>query len=318
VWGWALASRGYHLGGGAVWGLFAFKPVWGLAFFAVPVLMRRWRFCAGVAISGLALVALTIPFVGVQTWFDWLQVGQKAARLYNVDHNWIHLSRDLHGVPRRVLHDFTLPSDQRESALANGLAWALWGSVFATTAVVYLRFGDRTRTTGVGAALLFLGAYLTCYRFMYYDALLAAMGCAVLFAEPSRFFRTRLFGLAAEPAVPGATRELPAPAPAPHSALGPRLIGYFSSFPLTILVLFLLYENSLAGLDVRATLGFGYFGRVTTGDHGVTGHAVPKVEFDTGIDYPWETALALALWAWCAWRLTRGDERPPPRASGVS
>jgi hypothetical protein len=320
VWGWALASRGYHLAGGAVWGLFAFKPVWGLAFFVVPLLMRRWRFCAGVALSGLAFVALTLPFVGVQSWFDWLEVGKKAATLYNVDYNWIHLSRDLHGIPRRILHDFSVPKDQRETRLANGLAWGLWALVLGTTALVYLRYGDRTRTTGVGAAFLFFAAYLTCYRFMYYDALLAAAGCAVLFAEPARFFRTRVFRLALAPHTPEvpATRELPAaPTPAPATVLGPRLLGYLCSFPLTVLALFLLYENSLSGLDLRATFGFGYFGRVTTGDNGATEQWVPKVEFNSGIEYPWETALALALWAWCAWRLVRGEERRT-QATGVT
>ncbi|MFO0823934.1 MAG: glycosyltransferase 87 family protein [Gemmataceae bacterium] len=52
VWGWARASRGYVVAGGAVWGLFAFKPVWGLAFFLVPLLTRRWRFCAAMQGNG--------------------------------------------------------------------------------------------------------------------------------------------------------------------------------------------------------------------------------------------------------------------------
>ncbi|HVL12743.1 MAG TPA: glycosyltransferase family 87 protein, partial [Gemmata sp.] len=189
VWGWALAARGYAFAGGAVWGLFAFKPVWGLAFFVIPVLMRRWRFCLGTAVAGLTLVALTIPLVGVQSWRDWLEVGKRAAALYNVDYNWIHLSRDVQSVPRRILHDFSLPREERETRLAAALGWLLWGGIFATTAVVYLRKGDPSRATGVGAAFLFLGAVLTCYRFMYYDALLAAAGCAVLFAEPARFLR---------------------------------------------------------------------------------------------------------------------------------
>jgi hypothetical protein len=55
---------------------------------------------------------------------------------------------------------------------------------------------------------------------------------------------------------------------------------------------------------------------VTTGPGGVTGKATPQVEFDTGINYPWETGLVLLLWAWCGWRLARGDERPP-RATSV-
>ncbi|HSQ56886.1 MAG TPA: glycosyltransferase family 87 protein, partial [Gemmata sp.] len=191
IWGWVLATRGYDAAGGAVWGLFAFKPVWGLAFFLVPLLMRRWRFCIAMVATGAALAALTLPFVGIQVWFDWLQVGQKAARLYNVDSNWIHLSRDLQGIPRRILLDFSLPKYERDTPLARTIAWTLWGCVFAATVFVYLRYADRRRATGIGAGFLFLGAILTCYRFMYYDLLLAAAACAVLFAEPMRFFRTR-------------------------------------------------------------------------------------------------------------------------------
>src|SRR5439155_22663286 len=30
VWGWVLAARNRHVAGGMVWGLFAFKPIWGV------------------------------------------------------------------------------------------------------------------------------------------------------------------------------------------------------------------------------------------------------------------------------------------------
>lgn len=314
IWGWALASRGYAVGGGAVWGLFAFKPVWALAFFLVPLLTRRWRFAGAMMLTGAAIGAATLPFVGLQAWFDWLEVGKEAAALYNVNKNWINLSRDLQGIPRRILHDFSLPEAQRDTALAKALAWSLWGVVFASTVAVYLRFGDRRRATGAGVAFLFLGAYLTCYRFMYYDALLAAMGCAVLFADPARFLRTRVFGL-----VPV---EHPAPLPeervlatlSPSSSLiGPRLLGCVNSFPLTVFALLLFHENSLAGLDLKATVGVGYWGGATTGSDGATGRTTPRVEFDTSVNYPWETGMVLVLWAWCAWRLIRGEERRPPR-----
>ena len=66
VWGWVLASRGYLVAGGMVWGLFAFKPVWGLAFFLVPLLMRKWRFCVAMVLTGVAFGAITLPFVGLR------------------------------------------------------------------------------------------------------------------------------------------------------------------------------------------------------------------------------------------------------------
>jgi hypothetical protein len=309
VWGWALASRGYTAAGGAVWGLFAFKPVWGLAFFLVPVLTRRWRFCAAMVVTGCGLAAATLPFVGVQTWRDWLEVGSEAAALYNVNQNWINLSRDVQGVPRRILHDFSLPEAERDTPLAKYLAWSLWGAILATTAVVFLRRGDRTRFTGVGVAFLFFGAYLTCYRFMYYDALLAAAGCACLLADPTRPLRTRAFGLSLGPAPPvaAAVRDLPLPAPR-RDAPGPRALGYVSSVPLTLFALLLVYENAVSGMDLQGTVGFGYYARVTTDADGATAVATPKVRVDTGVNYPWETALVFLLWLWCGWSLLRGAE----------
>jgi arabinofuranan 3-O-arabinosyltransferase len=309
VWGWALASRGYTAAGGAVWGLFAFKPVWGLAFFLVPVLTRRWRFCAAMVLTGCGLAAATLPFVGVQTWRDWLTVGREAAELYNVNQNWISLSRDVQGVPRRILHDFSLPEAERDTPLAKTLAWSLWGTILATTAVVFVKRGDRTRWTGVGIAFLFFGAYLTCYRFMYYDALLAAAGCACLLADPAGFLRTRAFGLALGPAPPVAPAggALPNPA-ADRGPFGPRALGYVSSVPLTLFALLLVYENAMSGMDLQGTVGFGYYARVTTDAEGATAVATPKVRLDTGVTYPWETSLVFLLWLWCGWSLLRGTE----------
>src|SRR5205085_47637 len=103
VWGWVLVTRGRPAWGGAVWGLLAFKPVWALAFFLVPLLSRRWRFCAAMAATGAGLALLTLPFVGVGSWKDWLAIGKEAADLYDVERNWIFLSRVLLTEPRRYL-----------------------------------------------------------------------------------------------------------------------------------------------------------------------------------------------------------------------
>ena len=311
VWGWALAARGYPVAGGMVWGLFAFKPVWGLAFFLVPVMTRRWRFCIAMVVTGCTLAAATVPFVGIQSWLDWLKVGREAAELYNVNKNWIHLSRDVQSVPRRILHDFTLPEAERDTLLAKTLAWSLWGFILGTTTLIFSRYGDWRRSTGVGVGFLFFGAYLICYRFMYYDTLLAAVGCAVLFAEPLRFLGTRMFALnlAPQPAPPLAPRALPTPN-IPPAPLGPRLMGYVCSFPLTVLILLLAYENMVSGMDLKGTLAYGYFARVTSASDGATSLAMPRVQFDTGVDYPWETALVFLLWLWCGWALLRGEERP--------
>jgi arabinofuranan 3-O-arabinosyltransferase len=53
-----------------VWGLLAFKPVWALAFFLVPLVTRRWRTCLAMAGTGAALALTTVPFVGWQCWLE--------------------------------------------------------------------------------------------------------------------------------------------------------------------------------------------------------------------------------------------------------
>jgi hypothetical protein len=39
------------------------------------------------------------------------------------------------------------------------------------------------------------------------------------------------------------------------------------------------------------------------------------MEFSTNVNYPWETALILALWLWCGWRLIR-KRRPDATGAG--
>jgi hypothetical protein len=93
---------------------------------------------------------------------------------------------------------------------------------------------------------------------------------------------------------------------------GPRLVGYLNSVPLTILVLLLLVENSLSGMEMEATVAFGYYAKVTTGPGGETARTVPRLIADTSYGYPWETFLILALWAWCGWRLICGEDKRLP------
>src|SRR5262249_354793 len=45
VLGWWQMGRGRPVLGGIFWGLLAYKPVWLLVFFLVPLLTRRWRVC---------------------------------------------------------------------------------------------------------------------------------------------------------------------------------------------------------------------------------------------------------------------------------
>jgi hypothetical protein len=295
VWGWVLAARGRDGLGGLVWGLLAFKPTWAAAFFLAPLLMGRWRFCLTMVLTGVALGLATFPIVGVQAWFDWLDVGKEASAVYTVNRNWIGLSRDLSGIPRRMLIDFAVPESQRASRTADVAGWALWAGVFVPTVAVYLWRGNRRYRTGLGAGFLFLGAYLCCYRFMYYDVLLSVLPLAVLLADPRRFvnataYEVRPVGLADDP-------------------LRPRWVGYVNSFPYTILAVLLLVENWLLQLQVQGTVGLGYFS--TTAPGGTQKH-VPTVSAELTLFQAWETILLLFLWGWCLWRLVWGGDRGEP------
>jgi hypothetical protein len=272
-----------------VWGLLAFKPSWAVAFIVVPVIMGRWRFALGMAVTGAALSLATLPFVGVQTWRDWLVVVEKANDVYNKDENWINLSRDLQGMPRRVLHDFAVHEEVRDTPLARTLAWVLVGTVSGLTVLVYLWRADRREPTGLAAGFLFLGAYQFCFRFMYYDLMLSAVALAVLLAD-WRPFVPRVYAL---------RPDIPAGRPAFTS----RLWAAAGSFPMTVLVLLFVWDNVLVGLDIRATAEVGYLAR----------SAPPRVVAQSSLVYPLDAYLLLALWLWCGVRLVRGDAKPGGR-----
>ena len=318
VWGWALLVRGRAFTGGLVWSLLAYKPVWAAAFLLVPLLMGRWRFLAGMVLGGGFWIAATLPLVGIDSWFHWLEVGKEASALYNVNENWIMLSRDLHGIPRRILHDFKSPEADRDTSLAKSLAWGLWGAVFGTTIVLYLWRGrNRRQPTGTAVAFVFLGAFLSCYRFMYYDVLLSAIGVTVLFAHPTRFLRTRVFAIdltPSTPTIPTQTRELTAPR-TPTNPLGPRAIGYLNSIPVTLLCALMVWDNFLLGADLQLSLGFGYFAHSSPSS---TVIQTPKVQANTSLVSPGDTLLILLLWIWCGWQLLCMREDAPDLEGGLT
>jgi hypothetical protein len=204
VWGWVLIARGRPGWGGVIWGLLAYKPVWAMAFFLVPVLTRRWRMALAMLATGTTLALLTLPFVGWHSWLDWLQVGREANQTYNVDENWIECSRDLLSVARRWLIDFNLPSDGRD---LNWLVPALIGWSLLLFVLEYtmrtacLQWHRSAPLVGPGAAFVLLGAWLCCYHFMYYDVMLAALPVLLLFTEPRRYLEPILLSVTASSTV---------------------------------------------------------------------------------------------------------------------
>jgi hypothetical protein len=211
--GWRQLTRGRPVVAGLLWGGLAFKPVWAAAFFLVPLLTRRWRMAAAMLATGTVLALLTLPLVGWRSWLDWLAIGRLASVHYAEAEAWIILSRDLQGLPRRWLFDFaggfvTEPSWQ----LPTWLGFGLWFVTVATTAA--LAWHQRRRTAaldGPAATFVLLGAYLSCYHFMYYDALLASLPVFLLFTQPRRSLEDLFGGSSA----PDGTRSTWARSPLP-------------------------------------------------------------------------------------------------------
>jgi hypothetical protein len=298
VCGWVLIARGRGGAGGVAWGLLAFKPVWALAFLLVPVLTRRWRTCVAMALTGTGLALVTIPLVGLQSWKDWLAVGREATVTYRYDANWIPLSRDLLGIPRRWLDfqaDWTV---RRDNVVATWTGWALLGTVLAlTVALAVWRPRQARAVTGPPGAYLLLGAWLCCFHFMYYDVLLSALPVFLLFTEPARYLEPILFAVArvsgttSDPALlryyrPGFSADLPPPAP----TLAPRA-GH-------LWVINRLVPTAVVFLTTTSYV----FPVIGLGIHG----------------FAYDTTCLLGIWLWCGWQWLRepAGQRPPALRPG--
>jgi hypothetical protein len=281
--GWWQVARGRPVAGGVLWGFLAFKPVWAASFFLVPLLTRRWRLAGAMLLTGLALAALTLPFVGWRAWRDWLEVGRMGSASYAEAENWVNLSRDLQGIPRRWLLTFADGwATDAGRPLPTRLGLGLWLGVLAVTVLVaFLRRLGPAALAGPPAAFVLLGAWLSCYHFMYYDVLLTALPVCLLFTEPGRYLKVSFWPAPAEPLHPELLAyyrprlEDPTPPPAPLLPGGGRLHWVRNPLPPTVLVLM---------------IGLTYLGSLLD----------PTYHFP-----PFDTFCLLVLWGWCGWRWLR-------------
>ncbi len=101
------------------------------------------------------------------------------------DRNWIELSRDLLSLPRRWL-DFDMPWQERRDAVwPHIVGWCLLLTALELTLRVAAVRREAIRAPhGAPAAFMLLGAWMSCFHFMYYDILLTAVPFLLLFLKP--------------------------------------------------------------------------------------------------------------------------------------
>lgn len=181
VGGFALLTGRRDFLAGAVWGLFAIKPTWGIAVAWIPAVVGRPRAYLGMAASAAALVALTLPVCGIESWFDWLAVARQTEQYYQVLPRWTALSRDLTGLLRRI----------EQGRLVEFAGWAIVTLVVGVTARTWwhCRASRDFESTGPRAVMLLAGAILSCPRFMFYDMTLVVVPVLVGFNDWSTMTR---------------------------------------------------------------------------------------------------------------------------------
>lgn len=189
--GWAMRTKNRPWLAGVIWGFIAYKPTWALSFVGALLILREWRMLAGMTLTGLGLITITLPVVGVNCWKEWLIVGKLAAEIYNLDENWIFLSRDVFGIPRRFMLDFSMSYDsgRNDRTSIALIGWLTWAFIFVTTVFIVWRRKWECHTNGPGPAMVFFAMWLCAYRFMYYDTLIAGFGVMVLVSRPGAFIR---------------------------------------------------------------------------------------------------------------------------------
>jgi hypothetical protein len=285
VWGYVFMTQGSAHGGGAIWGLLAFKPVWALSFLLALLLMRRWSSAAAMAATSAILCLFTIPVVGLDAWWDWLAVGREATATYKYDANWIPLSRDLLGIPRRWL-DFAPDQweSRRDNVPAELIGWGLLAAVFAVAlAAAIARRNDKEEPVGPGPAFVLLSAWLCCFHFMYYDLLLTALPVFLLLVEPRRFLE----------------REYLAWTVLRRGQLAPAFDGYHAIRAPDRLVPQATVRGTGFSLWVVNSLTLSLVSVLMFTAHGLPllGYGVQGFAFDT--------ACIVVIWLWCGWKWMR-------------
>lgn len=103
VGAWYAMDRKRDLGAGLLLGALVFKPTWWLMLLWVPLVLRRWRVLAGMALGTAALVAAASAWIGLDALSAWRELAPRIAALPAAEGYRLHLQYNGVALFRRYL-----------------------------------------------------------------------------------------------------------------------------------------------------------------------------------------------------------------------
>ncbi len=124
---WALVEHRREWAAGMLLGLLICKPNWLLAVGWIPLVGLRWRVLLGMAGGSLGTVGFTLLVLGVQPFFDYVQVFSRVAELQQMPGYYLEVKYSASGLFHKWIG---------MSTLASQLAWVSSAAMIAVTAMV--------------------------------------------------------------------------------------------------------------------------------------------------------------------------------------
>ena len=171
VVGWSLLLRDRAVLAGAVWGLLAYKPTWGLAVCWIPIVTGYPKAYLGMFASGMVLVITSIAICGAHAWAEWFEIARQVEAGYASNSDWVWARRDLVGLLQHIF-----------GGVSPIVSWGISAIVVLVTALVHNKRSCDI-SGRIQGSLLFCGVVLSCTKFMYYDILMATPAFLLAWSE---------------------------------------------------------------------------------------------------------------------------------------